>query len=222
MKLFLAALLAVVVLLAGGIVLLTGDFLGEDPAPPPAPVSASDQLVRPEPLAPTLSMNGELLSPGLIARGEEAARHSQWLAAIVTDAPLEFAPEDNLVKSPGPAAYPLFLKLEFAKLIEKFGLTPEAAPAAEKADFAAVVEQVADPARAAELLSQVTARRSLSNRTSYRCVVEVSFYYGDDYRPYHMALGQGSDFCYGLGLKTYHICSPQAVLEGFEALLLEK
>ena len=93
--------------------------------------------------------------PGLVkklAEGEEAARHSQWLAAIVTDAPLEFAPEDNLVKSPGPAAYPLFLKLEFAKLIEKFGLTPEAAPAAEKADFAAVVEQVADPARAAELL----------------------------------------------------------------------
>ena len=34
MKLFLAALLAVVVLLAGGIVLLTGDFLGEAPAPP--------------------------------------------------------------------------------------------------------------------------------------------------------------------------------------------
>lgn len=79
-----------------------------------------------------------------------------------------------------------------------------------------------DQARAAELLSQVTARRSLSNRTSYRCVVEVSFYYGDNYRPYHMVLGQGSDFCYGLGLKTYHICSPQAVLEGFEALLLEK
>ena len=59
-----------------------------------------------------------------------------------------------------------------------------------------------DQARAAELLSQVTARRSLSNRTSYRCVVEVSFYYGDNYRPYHMVLGQGSDFCYGLGLKT--------------------
>ncbi len=73
MKLFLAVLLAVVVLLAGGIVLLTGDFLGEDAAPPPAPVSSSDQLVRQEPLAPTLSMNGELLTPGLIARGEEAA-----------------------------------------------------------------------------------------------------------------------------------------------------
>lgn len=73
MKVFLAVLLAAVALLAGGIVLLTGDFLGEDPAPPPSSVSASDQLVRREPLTPTLSMNGELLTPGLTARGEEAA-----------------------------------------------------------------------------------------------------------------------------------------------------
>ena len=73
MKLFLAALLAVVVLLAGGIVLLTRDFGEEEPIPSSDPVSSSDQLVRQEPLAPTLSMNGELLSPGLIARGNEAA-----------------------------------------------------------------------------------------------------------------------------------------------------
>ncbi|MEY8261962.1 DNA polymerase I [Oscillospiraceae bacterium 50-60] len=93
--------------------------------------------------------------PGLVKKlteGEASARHSQWLATIVTDAPLEFAPEDNLVKAPGPAAYPLFLKLEFAKLIEKFGLTPETAPAAERADLTAAVEPVADPARAAELM----------------------------------------------------------------------
>lgn len=93
--------------------------------------------------------------PGLVKKlteGEASARHSQWLATIVTDAPLEFAPEDNLVKAPGPAAYPLFLKLEFAKLIEKFGLTPETAPASERADLTAAVEPVADPARAAELM----------------------------------------------------------------------
>lgn len=73
MKLFFAILAAVVLLLAGGIVLLTRDFGEEEPIPSSDPVSSSDQLVRQEPLAPTLSMNGELLSPGLIARGEEAA-----------------------------------------------------------------------------------------------------------------------------------------------------
>ena len=31
------------------------------------------------------------------------------------------------MQQPGPEAYPLFLKLEFTKLIEKFGLTPAAA-----------------------------------------------------------------------------------------------
>ncbi len=93
--------------------------------------------------------------PGLVKKlqeGEEAARRSRWLATIVTDAPLAFAPEDNLVRSPGPEAYPLFLKLEFTKLIEKFGLAPEAAPAAERAALTAAAEQVTDPARAAELL----------------------------------------------------------------------
>ena len=54
--------------------------------------------------------------------GEEAARHSYWLATIVTDAPLEFVPQDNLLKAPGAAAYSLFLRLEFTRLIEKFGL----------------------------------------------------------------------------------------------------
>ena len=93
--------------------------------------------------------------PGLIKKlteGEASARRSQWLATIATDAPLEFTPEDNLVKTPGPGAYPLFLRLEFSKLIEKFGLAPEAAQAAKKTDVSAAVEQVTAPARAAELL----------------------------------------------------------------------
>lgn len=79
-----------------------------------------------------------------------------------------------------------------------------------------------DQSRAAELLGQVKARGNLNNRSSYRYTVEISFYYGDDYRPYHMALGQGSDFCYGTGLVMYHICNAQAVLESFEALLPQK
>ena len=89
-----------------------------------------------------------------LTEGEESARHSYWLATIVTDAPLEFKPEDNLVKEPGGAAYPLFLRLEFTKLIEKFGLKPEKTAAEpKKADFTVTVEQVTDQAKADELLA---------------------------------------------------------------------
>ena len=88
-----------------------------------------------------------------LTEGEESARHSYWLATIVTDAPLEFRPEDNLVREPGEAAYPLFLRLEFTKLIEKFGLKQEKTAAEpQKADFTVTVEQVADQAKADGLL----------------------------------------------------------------------
>ena len=88
-----------------------------------------------------------------LTEGEESARHSYWLATIVTDAPLEFRPEDNLVREPGEAAYPLFLRLEFTKLIEKFGLKQEKTAAEpQKADFTVTVGQVADQAKADELL----------------------------------------------------------------------
>ena len=90
-----------------------------------------------------------------LAAGEEAASHSYWLATIVTDAPLDFRPEENLVQKPGPEAYPLFLRLEFTKLIEKFGLTAAETAAREtaRAEFTAAVEQVKDQVRAEELLN---------------------------------------------------------------------
>ena len=89
-----------------------------------------------------------------LTEGEESAHHSYWLATIVTDAPLEFRPEDNLVREPGAVAYPLFLRLEFTKLIEKFGLKPEETAAEpKKADFTVTVEQVTDQAKADELLA---------------------------------------------------------------------
>ena len=91
-----------------------------------------------------------------LTAGEEAARHSYWLAAIVTDAPLAFAPEENRVQAPSPEAYPLFLRLEFSKLIEKLNLRPQEAAAPEKkeADVTVTVECVTEEARAAELLEQ--------------------------------------------------------------------
>ncbi|WP_295859953.1 DNA polymerase I [uncultured Oscillibacter sp.] len=88
-----------------------------------------------------------------LAAGEEAARHSYWLATIVTDAPLAFDPEENRVRDPGPDAYPLFLKLEFSKLIEKLGLRPvETAAADEAPELTVTAEPVTEETRARELL----------------------------------------------------------------------
>nr|WP_325303609.1 DNA polymerase I [uncultured Dysosmobacter sp.] len=90
-----------------------------------------------------------------LAAGEESARHSYWLATIATDAPLDFRPEDNLCKAPGPEAYPLFLRLEFTKLLEKFGLAAEdrAEAGAMAAEVSMAVEQVREPAQAETLLA---------------------------------------------------------------------
>ena len=87
--------------------------------------------------------------------GEAAARHSYWLATIVTDAPLDFRPEDNLVKEAAAEAYPLFLKLEFTKLIEKFGLqaAEQAAEEEKKIEFMATAEQVLTKEQAERMLS---------------------------------------------------------------------
>lgn len=90
-----------------------------------------------------------------LAAGEESARHSYWLATIVTDAPMDFRPADNLLKAPSDAAYPLFLKLEFSRLIEKFGLRP-AQPeteAPEQFETECRMETVETAARAEELLA---------------------------------------------------------------------
>ena len=93
-----------------------------------------------------------------LAEGEESARRSYWLATIVTDAPLEFDPEDALCQPYKPELYDLFVKLEFTKLIKKYGLTPSASvpePAAvtHDEDYAATVETPETDADAARLLA---------------------------------------------------------------------
>lgn len=88
-----------------------------------------------------------------LTAGEEAARHSYWLATIVTDAPLSFDPAENRVQVPGPEAYPLFLRLEFFKLIEKMNLRPEeAAPAETAPDVTVTVECVTAEEQSRKLL----------------------------------------------------------------------
>jgi len=69
---------------------------------------------------------GTPAKPGVIkklAEGEGDARMSYDLATIRTDAPIDFAPDANLCKAPdNNKLYQLFLDLEFAKLIDKYGL----------------------------------------------------------------------------------------------------
>lgn len=95
--------------------------------------------------------------PGVIKKlqaGEQSARDTYYLATIITDVPeFPFAPADNVRREPRPGLYDLFLRLEFTKLIEKFGLAPAAAPAAEQPRYTVTVEQVRDQAKAGELLA---------------------------------------------------------------------
>lgn len=90
-----------------------------------------------------------------LAEGEDSARHSYWLATIVTDAPVDFRPADNLLKAPSDAAYPLFLKLEFSRLIEKFDLRPAQPEQETPEQFQSVceMETAETAARAEELLA---------------------------------------------------------------------
>ena len=109
-----------------------------------------------------------------LAEGEESARRSYWLATIVTDAPLEFDPEDALRQPYRPELYDLFMKLEFTKLIKKYDLTP-AAPTPEPAavhdeDYSVMIEVPQTDDDAARLLAQ------------WRSVPRVTVYGLDDLR----------------------------------------
>ncbi len=68
-----------------------------------------------------------------LREGEQSARLSYWLATILREVPLAFAPEENLWdRSYTPALYPLMRRLGFARFIEKWGLEPaEETPTAE-------------------------------------------------------------------------------------------
>ena len=88
-----------------------------------------------------------------LTEGEESARHSYWLATIVTDAPLDFDPAENLRRPFRPELYDLFLRLEFQKLIDKYHLRPHQ-EAAEKPESTAAVVPVRTEDQARDLLAQ--------------------------------------------------------------------
>ena len=88
-----------------------------------------------------------------LTEGEESARHSYWLATIVTDAPLDFDPAENLRRPFRPELYDLFLRLEFQKLIDKYHLRPHQ-ETAEKPESTATVVSVRTEDQARDLLVQ--------------------------------------------------------------------
>ena len=88
-----------------------------------------------------------------LTEGEESARHSYWLATIVTDAPLDFDPAENLRQPFRPELYDLFLRLEFQKLIDKYHLRPHQ-ETAEKPEVTAAVVPVRTEDQARDLLAQ--------------------------------------------------------------------
>ena len=88
-----------------------------------------------------------------LTEGEESARHSYWLATIVTDAPLDFDPAENLRRPFRPELYDLFLRLEFQKLIDKYHLRPHQ-ETAERSEVTAAVVPVRTEDQARDLLAQ--------------------------------------------------------------------
>lgn len=98
------------------------------------------------------NMKGKLFEK--LQNGKESAYRSYFLATICRDAPIDFAPEKNLVQPPKRGElYDLFVRLEFRKFIERYGLSvadaqPE--PAEEVAECTA--EMVESVARAKELM----------------------------------------------------------------------
>ena len=88
-----------------------------------------------------------------LTEGEESARHSYWLATIVTDAPLAFDPAENLRRPFRPELYDLFLRLEFQKLIDRYHLRPHQ-ETAEKPQYTTTVVPVETEEQARTLLEE--------------------------------------------------------------------
>ena len=95
------------------------------------------------------------LKAGMLCKlkdGEAAARHSYWMATIVTDVPMVFDPADALRKPFKPELYDVFLRLEFQKFIDKYHLTP-GHQAETHREYTAAAEVLTDANRAEECLA---------------------------------------------------------------------
>lgn len=89
------------------------------------------------------NMKGKLFEK--LQNGKDAAYLSYDLATIRKNAPIDFAPQNNPVREPKRRElYDLFLRLEFQKLIDRYGLRSAAfeQPEEEKTEFVGEVEAV--------------------------------------------------------------------------------
>ncbi len=107
------------------------------------------------------------VKPGVLKKlteGGEMARMCYGLATIHTDAPIGFKPEDALRRPVDhEALYQLFLRLEFNKFIEKFGLSGAAVtPRGNVSVECSTLEIVEMPERAQDLLATWRNRPAVS------------------------------------------------------------
>ena len=87
------------------------------------------------------NLQDESIRPKLrekLEQGKESAYLSYELATIVAEAPIDFEPKDAIVRPYNkPELYTIFQRLEFVKLIDKYGLRCAAAEAPKKISAAA-------------------------------------------------------------------------------------
>ena len=97
-----------------------------------------------------------------LEKDREQAYLSYDLATIRKNAPVDFIPERNLVREANnDALYALFHKLEFTRLIARYGLhAPQEAPKPqEKIEAVCTCEAVTDAARAREIATRLSKER---------------------------------------------------------------
>ena len=97
--------------------------------------------------------------------GQESARLSYELATIRCEAPIEFAPEDCMVQPPdNDALWELFTRLEFSRLMARYGLHAPEEPQEEQTSFAVTctAETVHEVSRAMELVTALSQRECVA------------------------------------------------------------
>ena len=121
---------------------LMGDNSDNIPGVPGVgPKTATDLLVKFGSLKSIYdNIDNETIRPKLrekLIDGKESAFLSYDLATIRCEAPIDFAPEDALIQPFNkPELYELFVKLEFVRLIDRYGLRGEySAVSSVEADF---------------------------------------------------------------------------------------
>ena len=144
------------------------------------------------------NMKGKLFEK--LEKGKDSAYLSYDLATIRRDAPIVFTPESNLIQEPKrKELYELFLKLEFQKLIDRYGLRSAAFEEAPTKTEECIFEgqcnsrSITTAAEAAELLPLFRAQEHVV----YSCNEEGFVIYvpsGDAMMYYYEKASLGQDY----------------------------